>query len=97
MVMNQTAPGCAPIRLDPVLNSDSRHAAELAHIVGDHDQPLAAGMTANLHVVWTAGRSRPLQLCPNLTVMRSRFGCERRHVKTRHEMLDGCEVIDATC
>jgi hypothetical protein len=85
------------IRSDPALSSDSRHAAELAHIVGDDDQPLAAGMTTNLHVVRAAGRSRPLQLCPNLAVVRSRFGLERQNVQTRHEMLDGCQVIDSAC
>jgi hypothetical protein len=74
---------------DPILGPDSRHAAELAQIVGDNDQPFAAGMTANLHIVWTAGGSRSLEFCPNLTVMRSRFGPKRQHIKTRNEMFDG--------
>src|ERR1700678_3327438 len=73
---------------DPVLSPDSRHAAELAHIVGDDDQTFAAGMTANLYVVGAARRSRPIQLRPNLTVMRRCFGLERQHVEARHEMLD---------
>src|SRR6267378_4911134 len=86
-----------PIRSEPVLSPDSRHAAELAHIVGDDDQAFAAGVTTNLHVVRTAWRSRPLQFRPNLTVMCGCFRFEGQHVKTRDEMLDGCQVIDATC
>jgi hypothetical protein len=53
-------------------------------------------VTANLHIVWAAGRARSLELCPNLTVMRSRFGPKRQHVKARNEMLDGRQIIGAT-
>src|SRR5256885_1629294 len=63
----------------PVLGSDSRHAAELAHIVGYDDQPLAAGMPPNLHVVRAAGHSRTFQFRPNLAVVRSRFDLEWQH------------------
>ena len=45
--------------LNPVFHPDPLHAAELAHVVGDDDQALAAGMTADLHVMRTARRSRP--------------------------------------
>ena len=29
--------------------------------------------------------------------MRGRFGIERQHIKTRHEMFNGRQVLDATC
>ena len=53
-------------------------------------------MAADLHVVWTAGRSLQREFCANLTVMRSRLGVEWQHVKARHEMLDRGQVIGAT-
>jgi hypothetical protein len=53
-------------------------------------------MTANLHIVWTAGRPRSLEFCPNLTAMRSCFDPKWQHVKTRNEMLDGHQIIGAT-
>src|SRR5450631_4851870 len=77
------------LRSDPVLSSDSRHAAELAHIIGYDDQPLAAGMTANLHIMRAAGSSSALQFRPNLSVMRSSFGLERQDIEARHKMLNG--------
>ncbi len=82
---------------DPVLSPDPRHAHELAHVVGYDDQPLAAGVAANLHVVRAAGRSRTFQFRSNLAVVRSRFGLERQHFETRREMFDGRQVLDATC
>src|SRR5260370_3367784 len=87
--------GVAPrlFQSDPVLGPDPWHAGELAHIVGDDDQSFAAGMTADLHVVWTAGRSRPLQLRANLSVMRSRLVSEGQHIETRHEGLYGRQVF----
>ena len=81
--------------LNPVLDPDSLHAAELPRIVGDDDQSLAAGMAADLHVMRTARRSRSLQFGPDLAVMRRRFRVERQHVETSHEMLDGRQVIGA--
>jgi hypothetical protein len=50
--------------------------------------PSLRAWTANLYVMRTAGRSGPLQLRPNLTVMGRRFGAERQHVETRHEIFD---------
>ena len=54
-------------------------------------------MTANLHVVRNAWRSRPLQLCPKLTVMDGRFGVERQYVEARREIVDGLQVVGAAC
>src|SRR5205814_3068298 len=70
----------------PVLGPHARHAREFAPVVGDDDQPFAARMAADLHVVRTAGRSRPFQFCPDLSVVRCRPGCEREHIEARHEM-----------
>ena len=81
------------LRSDPILSSNSRHAAELAHIVGCDDQPLAAGMTANLHVVRAAGNSGTFQFRPNLPVVRSRFGLECQHIEACHKMLNGVQVV----
>jgi hypothetical protein len=53
-------------------------------------------MTAYLHVVWTAGCSGPLEFRSHLTVVYSRFHRERQHIETRHEMLDGREVVGAS-
>src|SRR5579863_9652863 len=87
-------PSCiCRLRSDPALSPDSRHAAELAQIMGDDDQPLAAGMTANLHVVRAAGCSRTFQLRPNLPVLRSRFGLESQHFEARCEMLNGDQIV----
>src|SRR5712675_2159951 len=61
---------------DPALDSDARHAGELAHVVGDDDQSFAARVTADLHVVRTAGRSGPFELRAKLSVMRRRFVCK---------------------
>src|SRR3954469_24060821 len=83
------------LRSDPVLGPDSRHAAELAHIIGHDDQPLAAGMTANLHVVRAAGSSRALQFRPNLPVVRSSFSLERQDIEARHKMLDRGQIVGA--
>src|ERR1700722_18823467 len=80
------ADGLPLFQSDPVLGSDPWHAGELAQIIGDDDQAFAAGMTADLHVVRTAGRSRALQLRPNLAVMRSRLVSEGQHVETRYEV-----------
>jgi hypothetical protein len=38
-------------------------------------------MTADLHVVRTAGNSRPFQLCPDLAVMGSRPDPQRQHLE----------------
>src|SRR5258708_23249649 len=59
---------------DPVLGSHSRHASEFAQIIGDHDQSFATAMAADLHVVRTAGRSRPLQFRPTLSVVPGPLG-----------------------
>ena len=52
-------------------------------------------MTADLHVMWTAGRARSLQLRADLTVVRSRFLRKGQHIETRHEMLNGRQVMFA--
>jgi hypothetical protein len=67
------ATAACPLQLNPVLGPDPGHARELAYIVGGDDQPFAASMTADLHVVRTAGRSRSLQFRSNLSVMRGRL------------------------
>jgi hypothetical protein len=79
--------------LNPVLDPDPLHAAERAHVVGDDDQALAAGMTADLHVMRTAGRFGPLQLGADLTVMRGCFRVERQQVEARHEIFDRGQVV----
>jgi hypothetical protein len=61
-------------------------------MIGDDDQPVTAGMTANLHVMRTAGRSGRIQFGSNLTVMRGCLGPEQQHVETRHEIFD-CEQV----
>jgi hypothetical protein len=90
-----TATSSAAAPSHPVLDPHSRHAAELTQIVGDDDQSSAAGMAADLHVVWAAGRARTLELRAKLTVMRRRPGVERQHVQPRNEMLDGRQIIGA--
>src|SRR4051812_38802415 len=90
----------AEIRLtlsDPTLCSDTRHADELAHIVGDDDQSFAAGMTADLGVMRTTRCSRPLKFRAQLPVMHSRLGSEGQYVETRHEIFNGHQAIGAAC
>src|SRR5258708_36893621 len=79
----------------PILNPNSRHAVEFAHIVGDDNQAFAAGVTANLNVVRTAWRSRPLQLCPTLTVMGGRLVLDRQYVGALRDILAGRQFIGA--
>lgn len=50
-------------------------------------------MTTDLCVVWTPGRSRPLQFRTHLSVMRSRLLSEGQHIETRHEMLYSRQVF----
>ena len=50
-------------------------------------------MTANLHVMRTAGRSGPLQPGANLTVMRRRCGPDRQHIEARREIFDCDQVV----
>src|SRR5258708_32092164 len=80
---------------EPALGSDPRHAGELAQIVGDDDQSFAAGMAADLHVMRPARRASPLQLRPNLSVMRSRLVGEGQHIETRHEVRYGGQGFGA--
>src|ERR1700760_142450 len=78
---------------DPILGPQSRHAAELAHVVGDDDQSFAAGMTADLHVMRAADRPRTFQFRSNLSVVCSRLGLERQYLEARREMLDRDQVV----
>jgi hypothetical protein len=48
-------------RLHPILNTQARHPGEFPHIVCDKDQPFAAGMSSDLHVVGAAQRARAFQ------------------------------------
>jgi hypothetical protein len=62
-------------------------------MIGYDDQPLAAGVTANLHVVRAAGSSSTLQFRPNLPVVRSSFSLERQDIEARHKMLNGGQIV----
>ncbi len=46
---------------EPVLDPDAGHTNELAHVVGDEGQALAASVPADLNVMSAAGSSRPLE------------------------------------
>jgi hypothetical protein len=71
------------------------HATELAHVVGDDDQSLAAGMATDLHVMRTARHSRALQFGPDLAARHRRFRVERQHLSARDELRDSRQVVGA--
>ncbi len=75
--------------LQPVLHPHARHTHKLPHVVGDDDEPLAAGMGADLHVVWTARRSGPFQFGAHLSIMGGGLAPDRQHLRIQGSMRPG--------
>jgi hypothetical protein len=74
---------------DPVFHLQGRHSRKLPHIVGDHDEPFAAGMGRYVQIVHSNRPTESSKPGANGTVVLCRLAAIREYVEPTAKVFDG--------
>ena len=78
---------------NPVFDLQRGHSGELSHVVGHHDQPFAAGMGRDVHVVDTNWLAESFQGGTNGAIVLRSFAAVGEHLEPAAKVLDDCQIF----